>query len=64
MNKEFKNYSRNMNRRRCECCEEEIDARQSFECDDEEIFEAVISKTKQRNLCIECALTSAVIEQT
>ncbi len=53
-----------MNRRRCECCEEEIDARQSFECDDEEIFEAVISKTKQRNLCIECALTSAVIEQT
>lgn len=48
----------------CKSCDEEIDERVSFECDDEEIFEAVIELTMDGDICIECALTNAVMDKT
>jgi hypothetical protein len=48
----------------CESCGDEIPRGETFESDDEEIFEKVMVLTSERDICLECALTSAVIEQT
>jgi hypothetical protein len=47
----------------CTCCGEKIDSRASFECDDEDIFVAVMYKTEEKGQCYECAMTNAIIEQ-
>lgn len=49
--------------RKCICCEEVIDENVSFESDDEEIFEAVMLDVMNNDICVECALTNAVIDQ-
>lgn len=48
----------------CKSCEEEIPRDRAFESDDEEIFEKVMKLVSDEDVCIECVLTTAVIDQT
>lgn len=48
----------------CESCGDEIPRGETFESDDEEIFDKVMEMVMEQDICVECALTSAVIEQT
>lgn len=49
--------------RKCKCCGDRIDENVTFQSDDEEIFKAVMFDVMNKDICIECALTNAVIEQ-
>lgn len=48
---------------KCQSCGDPIDDNVTFKSDDEEIFEAVMFDVMNKDICVECALTNAVIDQ-
>lgn len=51
-------------KRNCTVCPDIIDGNASFESDDEEIFEAVMREINEKDICVECAMANALMNQT